>query len=92
MVLLARTGLDVNVPKVEASQTTLEGALGVVYMWAAIVAVLVIVISGFLMVTSRGDATKVARARNGILAASVGLVVVLMAFVITQFVLGSVAG
>ncbi len=83
-------GTNVNIQQVGADQSALAAILNAAYIWAAIVAVLVIVIAGFFFVTSRGDAQMVQRARKGILGAVVGLIVVLMAYIITQFVLGSV--
>lgn len=62
--------------------------LNTVYMWAGIVAVLVIVVAGYYYVTSQGNASQTKRAKDAILGAVVGLVVIMMAFVITQFVIG----
>lgn len=81
---------DVGIPEVNADSGTLASVLNVVYAWAAIIAVLVIVIAGLFFVLSRGDSQQVTRARNAIIAAAVGLVVVFSAFVITQFILGNV--
>jgi len=47
-----------------------------------------IVVAAFRLVTSNGDASQVAQARRGIIAALVGLVLIFSAFIITQFVLG----
>lgn len=66
----------------------LPNLLSTVYMWAGIVAVLVIVVAGFFYVTSQGDAAQTKRAKDAILGAVIGLIVVIMAFVITQFVIG----
>ena len=54
------------------------------------VAVVMIVIGGIGFVTSQGDTSKVAKARNTILYGVVGLVVALLAFAIVNFVLGAV--
>lgn len=83
-------GTQVGIPRVEADSTALKNALNTVYTWAGIVAVLVIVIAGYFFVLSRGDSNQTARARNAIISAAIGLVVVLFAFVITQFILGNV--
>ena len=66
----------------------LSGALNLVYFAAGAAAVIVIVIAGYTFATTAGDAAKVAKARNTILFAVIGLVVVIAAFIITQFVLG----
>ena len=78
---------DIGVPKVEAS-TAISGILNTVYFAAGIVAVIVIIISGYFYVLSNGDATKVKRAKDGILYSVVGLVIVMTAFLITNFVIG----
>lgn len=62
--------------------------LNTVYAWAGIICVLIIVIAGYLYATSAADAAQTKRAKNAILYSIVGLIVIMMAFVITQFVLG----
>ena len=52
-------------------------------------AVLVIIFAGYMYVTSGGDPAAVTKAKNAILYSVVGLVIVALAFVITQFVIGS---
>lgn len=81
---------QVEIPKVEANSAVLLNALNTIYTWAGIIAVLVIVIAGYFFTLSRGESNQIARARNAIIAASIGLIVVLFAFTITQFILGSV--
>ncbi len=56
------------------------------------VAVVMIVVGGIGFVTSQGDTSKVAKARNTILYGVVGLVVALLAFAIVNFVLSAVFG
>jgi len=53
-----------------------------------IAAVIVIIISGLRFITASGDAASVATARNGIIYAVVGLVIVALAQAIVHFVLG----
>jgi hypothetical protein len=62
----------------------------VIIMATALVAVVVIVISGFRFVISSGDANSVKGARDAILYALIGLVVASMAQVIVSFVLAKV--
>lgn len=89
--ILATTlgGSEVKIPTGSAD-AALGGILTTVYWVAGITAILVIVVAGLYYVTSQGNAAQVGRAKNAIIAASVGLVVVLMAFTITQFVLGGI--
>jgi cytochrome bd-type quinol oxidase subunit 2 len=55
-----------------------------------VVAVIMVILGGFKYITSGGDSNKVASARNTIVYALVGLVVVALAQAIVQFVLHSV--
>jgi len=65
------------------------GALNLTYYIAGIVAVIVIIIAGLTYATSIGDASRINRAKNMILYSVIGIVVLMSAFVITNFVLGS---
>lgn len=71
--------------------TQISAILGLVYFIAGIVAVLAIIIGSIRFVSSNGDSNQVASAKNVITYAVVGLVVVLAAAAITQFVLENVA-
>ena len=94
MLTLAATKIDTNggdntasvgIPS-EARTITLGSVLNSVYAWAAVVAVIVIVIAGFFYTLSQDDPQQVTRAKNAILYAVIGLVLILVAFVITQFI------
>lgn len=58
------------------------------YFWAGALAVVVIIIAGFIFTTSHGDPALVTRAKNAIIGAVIGLVVIALAFVITNIVVG----
>lgn len=92
--LLAKTTInpnEVGIPVVNISNSTVGTLLNTVYFWAGIVAVIVIIIAGFIFVTSNGDANKISRAKQAILGSVIGLVVIMLAFVITQFVIRGVS-
>lgn len=73
----------------EATGDALLGnGLELVYFIAGAIAVVVIIVSGIFYVISNGDAGRVAKAKNYLTYAIVGLVVVLMAWGITNFVIG----
>lgn len=63
--------------------------LNAVYFVIGIVAVIMIILGGVSYATSQGDATKLKKAKDTILYGIIGLVIALMAFAITQFVLGA---
>lgn len=66
----------------------LDDILTQVYLWAGIFAVLVIIIAGYLFMTARGDPAQIKRGKDAVRGAVIGLIVIILAFTITQFVLG----
>jgi Type IV secretion system pilin len=89
ITLLALTTSETGVPKLD-SDAVIFGALNIAYFIAGIIAVIVIIIAGFTFVTSGSDPGAVTKAKNAILYAIIGIVVILSAFAITAFVRGSV--
>lgn len=78
---------QVNIPTVAADEATIAGILNTVYLWSGIVAVLVIVIAGLLYVVSNGNPENIKRAKNALLYGVIGLVVIMLAFTMTQLVI-----
>lgn len=78
---------QVNIPT-GSGDDVLAGILSIIYFVAGAVAVIIIIIAGFMFVTAGSDPSTVTKAKNAILYAVIGLVVVGLAFVITQFVMG----
>ena len=77
--------------KTEAdAENVVKSILGTVFTWTGIVSVIVIIIGGIFYMLSQGDPGKVARAKNTILYAVIGLIVSLLAFAIVNFVLTAV--
>ncbi len=88
-VLIDATSTGIPKPGGGSSTGLLKAVLMPVYFWAAVIAVIVIVIAGFMYTTSSGDAAQLTRAKNAILGAVIGLIVILCAFGITSIVLGA---
>ncbi len=65
----------------------LRKATNIIALLAGIAAVILIVLSGFQFITSGGDAQKIAGARNTLFGAIIGVVIVIAAQGILQFVL-----
>ncbi len=88
----AKAGLD-SVDPDGGNGATLEQQIGMilnaVYFVVGIVAVIMIILGGINYATSQGDATKLKKAKDTILYGIIGLIIALMAFAITQFVLGA---
>lgn len=90
IVYLAAAKIDagsVGIPEVSANHV-LSGILQTVYFVAGIAAVIVIIIAGIFYAISNGEPAKVKLAKDSIMYAIVGLVVVATAFVITNFIIG----
>lgn len=78
---------DVGVPTT-GGDDLLKNALNLAYFLAGSIAVIVIVIAGIWYVASSGDAGRVAKAKNLLTYAVVGLIIIISAFAITNFVIG----
>lgn len=79
--------VDSGIPTMDGD-TLLSNGLNLAYFLAGAVAVIVIIIGGVFYTISNGDAGRVAKAKNLILYAVVGLILVMAAFGITNFVIG----
>ncbi len=66
----------------------INGVIGVL----GIVAVIVIIIGGIGYMTSAGDAGKVKKAKDTILYGVIGLIIVVLAFAIVNFVIVNILG
>ncbi|MGV9002138.1 MAG: hypothetical protein ACOH18_04285 [Candidatus Saccharimonadaceae bacterium] len=78
---------EVNIPTTSADDL-LKGGLNLMYFLAGTIAIIVIIVAGIMYTTSSGDAGRVTKAKNLITYSIVGLVVILSAFVITNFIIG----
>ncbi len=94
MSLLAPGGLDqgnaLNIPGVEPDNSFIEGVLDFAYAVIALVSLIFVLIGSIKFATSTGNPEKAASARNTIIYALVGLVVVLIASIISGYVLSRV--
>lgn len=79
--------IGINDP-VRSGGSVLLNVLNTAYFWAGIICVIVIIAAGFFYVISNGNAANIKRGKDAITGAIIGLVVVMMAFTITQFILG----
>lgn len=67
----------------------LPSMIRLAYFWATVIAVIVLVIAGFIYATSQGEPGKVVQAKNAMLYTVVGLIVVYMSAAIIMFVNGA---
>lgn len=77
-----------NGPSVDS---TVKLVVGILSFIVGIVAVIMIIIGGLKYITSAGDANSISSAKNTILYAIIGLVIVALAQVIVRFVLNKAA-
>lgn len=73
-------------------QGRIKNTLNQVYLWIGIIAVIVVVISGIMYMTSAGNPEKVKGAKNAMTYSIIGLLVTLAAFAITNLVISSISG
>jgi len=74
-----------GVPEITAEEL-LRSGLNLAYYIAGIVAVIVIIVAGLNYITSQGDSGRVTKAKNMILYAVIGIIVLIVAYAITNFV------
>jgi|GEM_PF-6207349 len=79
-----------GLPKSAASSGNLQHILTIVFSTLAVVAVLMVVLAGLKFVTSGDEPQEVAKARNNVIYALVGLAIVVSADVIVTFVIGKI--
>jgi tellurite resistance protein TehA-like permease len=79
-------GSQVEIPQVSADNADIISVTNVVFAIAGAVALLIITIAGTQYVLSMGDPQKTAKAKNTILYAVVGLVIVIASFGIAAFI------
>ncbi|MDB5163225.1 MAG: rane protein of unknown function [Candidatus Saccharibacteria bacterium] len=81
----ASTTNSLGVPELSADDL-LRNGINLVYYIGGIVAVIVIIISGIMYSISMGDSGRVTRSKNMILYSLIGIVILIAAFAITNFV------
>lgn len=91
-ILLAQLGDpdELNIPKNSLKSASVSSILDVVYLAAGVVAVVSLIVGGFFYIASNGDSGRVTKGKNIIIYSVAGIVVIAMAFTITQFVVGRV--
>lgn len=81
---------DINFQGVTNADGFLTAALNTVYFWMGVTAVGFIVYAGYLYTLANGDASKLKKAKDTLLYALVGVVVVILAVSITNIVINGV--
>jgi uncharacterized membrane protein YeaQ/YmgE (transglycosylase-associated protein family) len=81
---------EFNVPRAGFNDDSVGNILKIVFGVIGAVALVVLLLASLKYVTSRGDPNEVAKAKNSIIYAVIGLVVVASAFAIVSFVVDKV--
>lgn len=79
---------DTSLPRIGASSAQLSQILTIVFTTFGALAVLMIVIGGLRFVSAQGNPSEIAKARQTILYALIGLVLAISAQIIVGFVIG----
>jgi len=80
------SGTEIGVKELTGEQV-LHNGLNLAYFLGGTVAVVVIIIGGIMYATSAGNSGRVTKAKDMLLYAIVGLVIVISAYAITDFVI-----
>jgi uncharacterized membrane protein YjgN (DUF898 family) len=67
-------------------------AINFFVVFSAVVAVIMLVVAGYMFITSAGDADKVEKATKTVSAAIIGMVIVFVAKILVQYVLSVISG
>lgn len=87
LYLFAQDKIDLSpLPHAGADQGQLNKAIATTSEITSAIAFLIIIVAGFRYITSQGNPQAVAKAKNAIIYAGVGLTVSLLAFSIVTFV------
>ncbi len=70
--------------------TLIKDAINILSFLVGAAAIIIIIISGIRFVTSNGDSNAVSKAKSGLMAAIIGVVIVALAQVIVIFVLNNI--
>jgi hypothetical protein len=81
--------IDADIPKIPLN-ALVTNVLNIIYFVVGSIAVVMIILAGYNYLTANGDPGKASKGLRTILYATIGLVVVIFAFAITNFVVGRV--
>ena len=76
----------------ESINKTISNIVNILSSLAGVAAVVMIIVGGFRYITSAGDSTRVTSAKNTIIYALIGLVIIALAQIIVRFVFNKTTG
>lgn len=81
--------VKLDLPHVQATPATIATIMTIIFTIMGAMCLLIVTIAGFRYVASRGDPNAVAKAKNTIIYALIGLAVAVSAATIVNFVVGN---
>ena len=90
--ILAKSASEIIEDKIPQGELNMQVILNWVYAIMGIVAVIGIIFGAVVWTTSQGDPEKVKKGRNAVLFSTIGLAIVILATVITSFVIKAGSG
>ena len=94
LYLLAKINVsegDVKVPKPGLTDASITGILQLVFGVAGAISLIIIILAGLKYSLSLGDTQQVAKAKDAIIYAAIGLFICALAFSIVTFVIGNIS-
>lgn len=79
-----------SLPQVSTDSSEIKLVLNILFGVIGGISLLIITLSGFRYIISRGEPQEIAQAKNTIIYALIGMVIALLAFSIVNFVVGSI--
>lgn len=85
-----KTGHTTETGKVEKSiESTIGGVVQAILSFLGVVFLILMIYGGFLWMTAKGNEEQVTKAKNLIVAAIIGIIIVISAYAISYFVISS---
>jgi hypothetical protein len=90
LLLAQLTETDINIPKTALTQGRIKDGLEIFFSVIGAVALVIIVLGAFQYTLSRGDPKAIAKSKNTIIYAVVGLIVAISGYAIVSFTMRNI--
>lgn len=74
----------------KASDASMQNAFNTAFIWAGMICVIVIIISGLTFITAAGNPGTLSKAKSALIYACVGIIVILSAALIVNLIIGGI--
>lgn len=79
---------EIDIPSGTTGDVLFGGILNIIYFVVGATAVIMLIVGGLMYVVSAGNQETAKKAKGIITSSVIGLIIVLLAFTITQFIIG----